>query len=138
MFKSISKFINEFAKVAPKFEWYFNRKQYVVKNVPVVIRAIVGTKIGVELNEVKEYTPLTALVENLTGKYFEMDRFDVAAAAVEMSPNCVLQIIDACDEWPDRLHGYTPKKYEQKLRDDILQLCFEEIKELPDESGSSF
>lgn len=122
MFRNAAKFVRDFSDIASKFDWYYFKRQYKVNENLVVINEIRGAK----PEGTKEYTPLTALAEYLTGKYFEIDRFEVAADAIEMTPECAMQVTDASDEWPDRLHGYVPKNYERKIRDDLIQACFKQ------------
>ena len=118
--RSTSRFLYELGEIASKFDWYYEMKTF--KGGTVVVKEIRGVMKGGDIT--KEYTPLTAVVESLTSRYYEMDRFDLAANEVNMPPECASLILDACDDWPDRLHGYCPKSYEKKLREDVLKLCF--------------
>lgn len=118
--RNTSRFLTELSSIAPKFDWFYVEKIY--KNGMLALKEIRGVKKGGDFTA--EYTPITAVVESLTGRYFEMDRFDMAANEIQMSPECAVQILDACDDWPDRLHGYSPKGYELKLRDEITNICF--------------
>lgn len=121
MFINVSKFLKELSEINSKFDWYYAEKTY--KGGTLITKEVRGVKRGGDAT--KEYIPLTAVVESLTGKFFEMDRFDLAATEIGMSPDSAMQIVDACDDWPDRLHGYFPKLYESKLREDIIKICME-------------
>ena len=37
-----------------------------------------------------------------------------------MSAQVSTQILDACDDWPDKTNGYKPKVYEVSLRENII------------------
>src|SRR5574340_1324045 len=100
---STQKFLSELEKIASKFEWSLQEKQY--KESKLVLNQIIGYKNN------KEYIPLTAVVEQITGKYYAPNFFDKAAGEIYMSPQVASQIVDACDDWMDRLHGYKPKGY---------------------------
>jgi hypothetical protein len=121
MIKNTARFVKEFIDVSPKFDWFFVIKKYSGKNGPIVIKEVRGTKKGGDYT--KEYIPLTAYAEYISGRFFDKNRFDLAASEICMSPECAIQIVDSCDDWPDRLHGYSPKIYEVKLREDILKAC---------------
>ena len=121
MFTNVSRFLKELSEINSKFDWYYVEKKY--RGGTLVAREVRGVKRGGDIT--KEYIPITAVAEYLTGKYFEMDRFDLAATEIGMSPEVATQILDACDDWPDRLHGYSPKPYELRLREDVLKICME-------------
>jgi hypothetical protein len=63
---------------------------------------------------------LTACVYESTGKYFSLDRFDLAASEVYLPAECAMTIVDSVDEWPDRAHKYMPRNYEIGVRNQIL------------------
>jgi hypothetical protein len=107
------KFLEELKKVSSKFEWYLQEKKYG----SFVCNQITG------ICDDREYIPLTAVVKELSGKYYDPSFFDKAAGEVYMSSQVSSQIVDACDEWPDRLQGYKPKGFENKLRQDIIAIC---------------
>jgi hypothetical protein len=115
--RSVKDFLVELEKVSSKFKWYLLKKEYN----SITLNQIVGER----QDDNREYIPLTAVVEETVGKYYDPSFFDKAAGEVFMSGQTASQIIDACDEWPDRLHGYKPKGYENKLRKDIIKICFE-------------
>lgn len=121
MIKNTARFVKEFTDIAAKFDWFFVSKKHNGKNGPIVIKEIRGTKKGGDYT--KEYTPITAYAEFVSGKFFDINRFDLAASEVHMSPECAMQIVDSCDDWPDRLHGYSPRSFEVKLREEILKIC---------------
>ena len=103
-------FLAELNRIASKFDWFLSSKKYG----KFTCEQVVGEKDG------KEYIPLTAVVEDSTGRYYDPSLFDKAAGEVFMSAQVSTQVLDACDEWPDRMHGYKPKNYEIKLRQSII------------------
>ena len=115
---SIQRFLTELEKIKSKFKWSFQEKIY--RDGELILDQIIGDKDG------KEYIPLTAVVEEAIGKYYEPSFFDKAAGDVYMSAQLAMQIIDSCDDWPDRLHDYKPKNYEIKLRKEIIKILFGE------------
>ena len=116
MIRRSSDFIKVFSEVADKFTWYFSTeiRQGIQFN---AIRGIKGE------DETKVFSPLTAYVEAVTGKFFETNRFNKAGQELWIAAECVMQIVDVVDDWPDRLHGYKPKSYEQNIRKQLLQVC---------------
>jgi len=118
---STQRFLTELERIASKFEWFYDRKEYPESG-------LYFSKITAYRNkdDLREYIPLTAVVDEVVGKYYEPNFFDKAAGEVFMSPQLAMQIIDVCDEWPDRLHGYKPKGYEVKFRNDITKILFGE------------
>jgi hypothetical protein len=114
--KTTARFLVEFEKIASKFHWYFFEQ----KRGRHVFKEIRGVKKG---NDLQEYSPLTALVESQTGRFFDMDRFDLAASEIFMTAECAMQIVDASDEWPDKMSGYISKSYEKGLRRELERIC---------------
>ena len=109
---STQRFLVELERIASKFEWSLENKKYG----NFVCSQIVGMR-----NDL-EYIPLTAVSEESAGKYYEPGLFDKAAGDIFMSSQVSTQILDACDEWPDRIHNYKPKNYELKLRENIIKI----------------
>lgn len=116
MIRRSSDFIKAFSEVADKFTWYFSTE---VRQ-GIQFKAIRGIKGD---NERNIFSPITAYVEAMTGKFFDITRFDKAGEELWIAAECVIQVVDAADDWPDRLHGYNPKGYEQSIRKQLLQIC---------------
>jgi hypothetical protein len=112
------RFLTELERIASKFEWFLSDKKYG----QLICQQIVGVR--ERAGESNEYIPLTAVVEEATGRYYDPSLFDKAAGEVFMSAQVATQILDACDEWPDRSskQGYKPKNYEVKLRQSIIEI----------------
>lgn len=114
--RNTAKFLSEFEKVASKYQWFLSERKRGNK----VFNEIIGVKGD---NFTRQYSPLTAYVEATTGKFFDIDRFDLAASEVFMSAEVANQIVDSADDHPDRVSGYIPKGYEKALRKDLERIC---------------
>lgn len=112
MINNTKKFLVELEKIASKFEWSLQKKKYG----NFICEQILGEKDG------REYIPLTAVSESISKKYYNPDLFDKAAGELFMSAQVSTQILDACDDWPDKTNGYKPKGYEISLREDIIKI----------------
>ena len=115
MIRRASDFIKAFSEVADKYNWFY----------------IVTERDGVQFKEIRGlkneddrvFSPITAYVESCTGKYFDPSRFDMAGKEMWIAAECVVQLVDAADDWPDRLHGYNPRGYELNIRKQLLKTC---------------
>lgn len=108
-------FLRDFAKIADNYEWFLDSECHNINGQEVVLKKIRGFKNG------QEYCPLTAVASEAVGKYFSMERFEIAGGELYLPPELVINIIDATDDWPDRLTNYKPKGYEKNMRQQMLQ-----------------
>lgn len=119
MIKSANRFLYEFESIASKYLWYFETHEY--KESGLVVKRIRGISQDRDDNHV--YDPLTAYVKETTGESVNVDRFDRAGALAFIPPEVVVFLVDVCDDWPNQLNGYKPKKSEKDTRDRLLGIC---------------
>lgn len=113
--RKTARFLRDFAEIAQNYEWFLDSEYYNVNGQQIVLKKLRGFKNG------QEYCPLTAVASETVGRYFSMERFEIAGGELSLPPECVVNIIDATDDWPDRLTNYKPKGYEKNMRQQMLQ-----------------
>jgi hypothetical protein len=117
MIRRTDSFVKAFSDIADQFIWYLEATEYG----SIKAQCIRGIKEKSEDDRV--YTPITAYVERRMGKYLEPAWFHKAGELAWISADCVNQIVDAADDWPDRSSGYKVKPYETKTRQQLVQVC---------------